>query len=185
LPWARSAARATEPSVLAGLGLPWRYWIGGWQIVVPAVLARQVVPGGQLGALASQWNSHTRETPGNTWNSRPHVGVDPAGPPVHGASSVVQVFVQRFRPCSTPTLTHTSPAAHCGERQDEKEGNGYPQRHEHAGSFPRNVPDAKKTAPPSALPAPTDAREESDGLPERCHRTATRLLCGISPTLLR
>src|SRR6478672_690480 len=45
---------------------------------------------------------------------RPQVGALPAGPPVQGASAVVQVFVQRFRPCSAPTLTQTSPAAHCG-----------------------------------------------------------------------
>ena len=62
----------------------------------------------------SQKNSHTREFAGEIWYSRPQVGAVPAGPPLQTAPSVVQVLVQRFRPCSAPTLTHTSPAAHCG-----------------------------------------------------------------------
>ena len=91
-----------------------RYITGGWQVIIPSKSARQVVDGGQLGKPVSQKNSHTREFAGEIWYSRPQVGAVPAGPPLHTAPSVVQVLVQRFRPCSAPTLTHTSPAAHCG-----------------------------------------------------------------------
>src|SRR4029079_17476809 len=36
------------------------------------------------------------------------------GAPVQGGSSVVHVLVHRLRPCSTPALMQTNPAAHCG-----------------------------------------------------------------------
>jgi len=81
---------------------------------MPAESSKHIVPGGQLGAAMSQKNSQTREFPPATWYSRPQVGVLLAGAPSQGASAVVQVFVHRFRPCSAPTLTHTSPLAHCG-----------------------------------------------------------------------
>jgi hypothetical protein len=84
-----------------------RYITGGWQVVVRSKSAGQVADGGQRGAAGSQKNSHTREFAGDNWYSRPQVGAVPAGAP-HAAPSVVQVFVQRFHPCSAPTLTQTN-----------------------------------------------------------------------------
>jgi len=119
---------------------------------MPAESSKHIVAGGQLGAAMSQKNSQTREFPLATWYERPHVGELPLGAPSQGASAVVQVLVQRFRPCSAPTLTQTSPAAHCGSPCCAMGAHAWPK----AGRPPVESRAASLAEPP-LLPQPRTA----------------------------